>query len=371
MSPGIYRARRMRVPLGINKIYYNFTIGMFFRQVVMRVGSAAVVSLFNGAYGQPGLRTVRAGQQEGEDGLMAETRKKAVGYGPQPEGMTPRAVASQEKEMIDHRAIRAATGSGFVSMVFSGVTAGDSQADSTAPVFRDAGVTGQSEPDEATSDAVSDGSQAKGATDSREKEDAESDPAVSAEIAQLKQREQEVIAHEAAHKAVGGQYASAASYTYTTGPDGKKYIDGGEVSIHTPATNDPEEALKIAEIVRRAALAPANPSSQDISVAASASQDAAVARAEIARAEITEKQGGEEQAAGEKDAADSSLPVSGEDAGNGLTARENRQANRSALTEGQVAVSAYGTRRAAAAYASQLVVSGTLRAASQAFHAIG
>ncbi|NLC24766.1 MAG: hypothetical protein GX776_09940, partial [Oxalobacter sp.] len=118
------------------------------------------------------------------------------------------------------------------------------------------------------------------------------DPSIKNEISQLKQREQEVIAHEAAHKAVGGQYASAATYTYTTGPDGQRYIDGGEVSIRTPSTNDPEEALRMAELVKRAALAPANPSSQDLSVAAGVTQKATTARAEIsklAREEAAEK----------------------------------------------------------------------------------
>lgn len=116
-------------------------------------------------------------------------------------------------------------------------------------------------------------------------ESIEEDPAVAVEINQLKQREKEVIAHEAAHKAVAGQYAGAVSYTYTTGPDDKRYITGGEVPIRTPSSSDPKEALRLAELVRRAALAPANPSSQDRAIAASASQKAARARSEIAKME--------------------------------------------------------------------------------------
>lgn len=334
----------------------------------MRVASSVFVSQFNSAYGQHGLRAPHAGQQrEKESNLVNEAGKKAAGYGLQSEGMMFRSVAAQEKEMIYPQAVSAATGSSFVSMAFSDVTAGAELADgSVGPVSRDAGLKEQSnKPDEAASlhGESSEDSQASGLSDSREKEDAaENDPAVSAEIAQLKQREQEVIAHEAAHKAVGGQYAGAASYTYTTGPDGKKYIDGGEVSIHTPATNNPEEALKIAETVRRAALAPANPSSQDLSVAASAAQEAAVARAEIARAGMTEKQGGEKQAENEKDAAASI------EAGNSLTSSEARQA-RSALPEGVAVVSSYGTKQAAAAYASQFFANS--RTTSQVFHAVG
>ena len=43
------------------------------------------------------------------------------------------------------------------------------------------------------------------------------------EIAKLSQRDQEVRAHEQAHAAVGGRYAGAPSFTYTSGPDGKRY----------------------------------------------------------------------------------------------------------------------------------------------------
>lgn len=113
----------------------------------------------------------------------------------------------------------------------------------------------------------------------------EESPEVAAQIAKLQQTEREVIAHEAAHMAAGGQFAGAVSYTYTTGPDGKQYITGGEVPISTPATSDPEEALQNAQQVMRAAMAPGNPSGPDMAVAASAAQTAANARAQIARGE--------------------------------------------------------------------------------------
>ena len=110
----------------------------------------------------------------------------------------------------------------------------------------------------------------------------EESPEVRAAVAELKSVEREVIAHEGAHMAVGGQFAGGVSYTYTTGPDGKKYITGGEVPISTPATDDPEEALRNAEQVMRAAMAPASPSGQDAAVAAGAAQMAAQARAQLA-----------------------------------------------------------------------------------------
>jgi hypothetical protein len=104
----------------------------------------------------------------------------------------------------------------------------------------------------------------------------------SAEIAELEKIQNEVIAHEAAHQAAAGRFGGPAAYTYTTGPDGRRYITGGEVSISTPPTSDPEEAVKNAMQVVRAALAPGNPSGQDIAVAASATRIASSAKARIA-----------------------------------------------------------------------------------------
>ena len=101
-------------------------------------------------------------------------------------------------------------------------------------------------------------------------------------VRELQRIEQEVIAHEAAHQSAGGGLAGAASYTYTQGPDGRHYITGGEVSIQMPVSDDPEQTLRDMEQVQRAAMAPANPSSQDFSVAAKAASMAANARQEIA-----------------------------------------------------------------------------------------
>lgn len=102
------------------------------------------------------------------------------------------------------------------------------------------------------------------------------------EIEQLKARDQEVRTHEQAHAATGGQYAGSPQYEYTTGPDNKRYITGGEVSIDVSEAKNPEETLRKMEQVRAAALAPAEPSSQDLKVAAEASQKAVEARTDIA-----------------------------------------------------------------------------------------
>lgn len=101
-------------------------------------------------------------------------------------------------------------------------------------------------------------------------------------VSQLKLRDQEVRAHEMAHLAVAGQYARGMSFTYQTGPDGKQYAIGGEVGIDTsPVAGDPQATMDKALIIQRAALAPAEPSSQDRKVAQQATQMLAEARAEL------------------------------------------------------------------------------------------
>ena len=106
-------------------------------------------------------------------------------------------------------------------------------------------------------------------------------------VDQLKKTDREVRAHEAAHVAAGGNLVtSGASFTFETGPDGKQYAVAGEVGISTAKGRTPEETLARAQQIRAAALAPADPSSQDRAVAASASQMAAEARAELSQAEM-------------------------------------------------------------------------------------
>lgn len=91
------------------------------------------------------------------------------------------------------------------------------------------------------------------------------------EIAQLKARDAEVRTHEQAHiAAAAGLRTSAPSYDYETGPDGKKYAIGGEVNISFTRSDDLQEDIQNAETMRAAALAPAQPSSQDLSVAKNA-----------------------------------------------------------------------------------------------------
>jgi hypothetical protein len=100
----------------------------------------------------------------------------------------------------------------------------------------------------------------------------------------LKQRDREVRAHEQAHQAVGGQYASAPSFTMESGPDGGRYATGGKVQIDISAEADPEATIRKMQQVQAAALAPVDPSGQDHAVAAKAAQIADEAPERLARA---------------------------------------------------------------------------------------
>ncbi len=93
------------------------------------------------------------------------------------------------------------------------------------------------------------------------------------QIAQLAARDREVRAHEQAHAAVGGIHAGPPQYSFERGPNGRSYAVSGEVQISTsPVPGDPQATIEKAEQVRRAALAPAQPSTQDRQVAAQATQ---------------------------------------------------------------------------------------------------
>lgn len=121
------------------------------------------------------------------------------------------------------------------------------------------------------------------------------DPEVRAQVMELQTVEDKVIAHERAHQAAGGEFTGAASYGYTMGPDGKRYITSGEVSISVPSSGEPEEQLRAMERVRAAALAPADPSGQDQSVAGRATAKMAKIRTEIAKQKATDAYGTEEK----------------------------------------------------------------------------
>lgn len=102
-------------------------------------------------------------------------------------------------------------------------------------------------------------------------------------VAELKARDAEVRAHEQAHiAAAAGLRTSAPSFDYQEGPDGKKYAIGGEVSISFTKGGNPEEDIQNAETMKAAALAPVEPSGQDLSVARNADEIIQEARQRLA-----------------------------------------------------------------------------------------
>lgn len=124
-------------------------------------------------------------------------------------------------------------------------------------------------------------------------------------VRQLKDRDREVRAHEQAHLAAAGPYATGGpTYTYATGPDGQRYAVGGEVGIDSsPIPDDPEATIRKAQVIRAAATAPADPSGQDRQVAAAAAKMEAQATQELRQlqqaeaSEATESVGKETAAA--------------------------------------------------------------------------
>lgn len=106
------------------------------------------------------------------------------------------------------------------------------------------------------------------------------------QLAAMAERDLEVRKHEQAHQSAGGQHAGSPTYEFDLGPDGKRYASGGEVAIDIGVIHgDPAATLAKMQQVRAAALALVDPSSQDLSVARSATVKEAQARKELMIAE--------------------------------------------------------------------------------------
>ncbi len=92
-------------------------------------------------------------------------------------------------------------------------------------------------------------------------------------LRELRETDARVRRHEEAHRAAAGSlYRGGPNYTYETGPDGKRYAVAGSVSIDTSPGRTPEETVQKAAQIRRAALAPIDPSSTDRAIASKATR---------------------------------------------------------------------------------------------------
>ena len=109
------------------------------------------------------------------------------------------------------------------------------------------------------------------------------------EVEKLKKEDQRVRIHENAHKAAAGSLAKGApSFKYKMGPDGKRYAIAGSVKVDTSEiSNNPEATIRKAQQIKTAALAPAEPSSQDLKVATEAAKMEAKARRELLKENST------------------------------------------------------------------------------------
>ncbi|HYG89142.1 MAG TPA: putative metalloprotease CJM1_0395 family protein [Azospirillum sp.] len=154
---------------------------------------------------------------------------------------------------------------------------------------RSGGGQGQSVPDEKK---TADG---QGLTDEQQKQ-----------VTKLKEIDAKVRQHEQAHQAAGSGHTGSASYSYQEGPDGKRYAVGGEVPIDTGSERTPEATIRKMEAVKRAALAPADPSPQDLRVAAQAEMQKVRAQQELSAQAVDEHAGWGEAAS---DGSAAALPM--------------------------------------------------------------
>lgn len=109
-------------------------------------------------------------------------------------------------------------------------------------------------------------------------------------IHELRRRDSETKQHEQAHIAAGGSLiVSGPSYKFITGPDGRNYAIGGQVSLDITPEHDPHDTLKKAEQIERTAMAPMKPSPQDFRVVNQAKQLQLIAEQQIALASLAQR----------------------------------------------------------------------------------
>lgn len=182
-------------------------------------------------------------------------------------------------------------------------------------------ATTAEEADQATEDNTDE--RPAGASDSRGPSGVELTEAELRQVTELQQRDREVRTHEQAHiAAAGGHARGGPSFTYQQGPDGKRYAVGGEVSIDTGKAGEPQATILKMQTVRRAALAPAEPSAQDRAIANRANFRINQAHQELAEIQAAEQRA--ETDAAKQQAVDRSTVVDDD-----ATADDNAHADRS------------------------------------------
>lgn len=102
-------------------------------------------------------------------------------------------------------------------------------------------------------------------------------------LRELQERDGEVRAHEELHVREGGQWVRGGiHYDFEVGADGRHYAVGGHVNIDAEEIHgDPKATVAKMRQVRRSALAPGDPSDQDLRVAALADARESKAQAQL------------------------------------------------------------------------------------------
>ena len=241
-----------------------------------------VTSMLSAGYLQPMMQSTRTAQQPDqykqakEQEILAEEQniKARLGSSAEIHTVYQYAIGSDGKRYITGASITMKGTEEQLSRVNGGITSEDITS-------RQQKVSDTRDKDGRESEQAQSTISKESEKRSEESKDEKADSEKEAQISELKKTEREVIAHEAAHKAAAGEFGGAISYTYTEGPDGKRYITGGEVPIKMKQGSTPEETIRNMEKVQAAASAPADPSGQDRSVAARAAALAAKARAKL------------------------------------------------------------------------------------------
>jgi hypothetical protein len=110
--------------------------------------------------------------------------------------------------------------------------------------------------------------------------------------ARLSEIDGAVRAHEQAHLAALGPYATGgAEYSYLITADGRRYAVGGSVDVNLqPVPGDPEATIRKAKALIMAAYAPTSPSGPDMRVAAEAYRMEMEAKRQLAQEEQAKKE---------------------------------------------------------------------------------
>lgn len=93
-------------------------------------------------------------------------------------------------------------------------------------------------------------------------------PAEQSLVARLTERDREVRRHEMLHYQTGLPYTQQPQFWFVTGPDGRRYAVSGQVGfVMSKLSGKASDLLAQLQVLQRAALAPHQPSSQDLAVA--------------------------------------------------------------------------------------------------------